>query len=415
MQAGYVSPDRTTLIASTHRVYTVAEKAAMADGRYDSERLRKAAATLAKRTILFDMAELARQSGTVINAVMFGALAGSGALPFGREACEAAIRKQGKGTEASLRGFAAGYAHAAGEAQAAAAGEEKTWRGQAAERVRAAFPPETHRILEEGVARLLDYQDRAYADLYVNRLAPILAADKRSGGAAAGYKLTNETGRLLALWMSYEDIIRVADLKTRRTRLERVRAEVGAKQDEPVVIVEFLKPGIEEACSLLPRGIARPLLAWAERRGRTLNVGMHLKTTTVSGYLLLRSMAWLRPFRRMTSRYGEEQERIDRWLAAVAKAAATDGALALEVAECARLVKGYGDTHRRGWGNFERILATLVEGQPELSAADRVTAIRKARTAALADPEGKALAKEIGEAKPVVWLSPKRAETIGKE
>jgi indolepyruvate ferredoxin oxidoreductase beta subunit len=415
MQAGYVSPDRTTLIASTHRVYTVAEKAAMGDGRYDDERLRKAAGALAKRAILFDMAELARQSGTVINAVMFGALAGAGSLPFGREACEAAIRKQGKGTEASLRGFAAGYAHATGEAQTVPAHDEKQWRGQAAERVRAAFPPETHRILEEGVARLLDYQDRAYADLYVNRLAPILAADKRSGGAASGYKLTSETGRFLALWMSYEDIIRVADLKTRRTRFERVRAEVGAKPDEPVVIVEFLKPGIEEACAILPRAIARPLLAWAERNGRTLNFGLHLKTTTVFGFLLLRSMAWLRPFRRMTSRYGEEQERIDRWLAAVAKAAATDGALALEVAECARLVKGYGDTHRRGWGNFERILATLVDGEPELSAADRAAAIRKARLAALADPEGKALAKEVGEAKPVVWLSPKRAETIGKE
>jgi indolepyruvate ferredoxin oxidoreductase beta subunit len=415
MQAGYVSPDRTTLIASTHRVYTVAEKAAMGDGRYDDERLRKAAGALAKRAILFDMAELARQSGTVINAVMFGALAGAGALPFGRETCEAAIRKQGKGTEASLRGFAAGYAHAKGEAQTAPARDEKQWRGQAAERVRAAFPPETHRILEEGVARLLDYQDRAYADLYVNRLAPILAADKRSGGAASGYKLTSETGRFLALWMSYEDIIRVADLKTRRARFERVRAEVGAKPDEPVVIVEFLKPGIEEACAILPRAIARPLLAWAERNGRTLNFGLHLKTTTVFGFLLLRSMAWLRPFRRMTSRYGEEQERIDRWLAAVAKAATTDGALALEVAECARLVKGYGDTHRRGWGNFERILATLVDGQPELSAADRAAAIRKARLAALADPEGKALTKEIGEAKPVVWLSPKRAETISKE
>jgi len=415
MQAGYVSPDRTTLIASTHRVFTVAEKAAMGDGRYDSDRLHRAADTLARRVILFDMAELARQSGTVINAVMFGALAGSGALPFGREACEAAIRKQGKGTEASLRGFAAGYAHAAGEAQAAAAPDEKQWRGQAAERVRASFPPETHRILEEGVARLLDYQDRAYADLYVNRLAPILAADKRSGGAAAGYRLTAETGRFLALWMSYEDIIRVADLKTRRARFERVRAEVGAKPDEPVVIVEFLKPGVEEASAILPRAIARPLRAWAERSGRTLSFGMHLKTTTVSGYLLLRSMAWLRPFRRMTSRYGEEQERIDRWLAAVARAAATDAALALEVAECARLVKGYGDTHRRGWGNFERILATLVEDQPDLSAAERAAGIRKARLAALADPEGKALAQEIGAAKPVVWLSPKRAETIGKE
>ncbi|MCZ7566386.1 MAG: hypothetical protein M5U08_23430 [Burkholderiales bacterium] len=268
--------------------------------------------------------------------------------------------------------------------------------------MRASFPPQTHRLIEEGVARVRDFQDRAYADLYVQRLAPVLAADQRADGAAGGYKLTSETARFLALWMSYEDIIRVADLKTRRARFERVRSEVGAKPEEPIVIVEYLKPGVEEICSILPRALARPVLAWAERTGRPLNFGMHLKTTTVSGYLLLRSLAWLRPLRRMTSRYGEEQARIERWLAAVVKAAEADGALALEIAECARLVKGYGDTHRRGWGNFERILATLAEGEPAPSPGDRAAAIRKARLAALADPEGKALAKEIGEAKPVV-------------
>ena len=411
MQNGYVSPDRTTLIASTHRVYTVAEKAALGDGRFDEDKLRKAADSLAKRAVLFDMAEIARQSGTVINAVMFGALAGSGVLPFPREACETAIRKQGKGTEASLRGFAAGFAHASGAAEAPKAVDEKRWRGQAAARFRASFPPETHRILEEGVARVLDYQDQAYADRYVDRLARILAAEQAAGGAASGYPLTNETGRLLALWMTYEDIIRVADLKTRRSRFDRVRAEVGAKPDEPVVIVEYLKPGISEICDILPRAIARPLRAWAARGGKSLNVGIHLKTSSVFGFLLLRKMAWLRPLRRMTSRYAEEQNRIDSWLDAVAKAAARDAALAFEVAQCARLVKGYGDTHHRGWSNFERIMATVVEGEPQLTPADRAAAIRKARLAALSDAEGKALAKEIGNAKPVVWL---KAST-GKE
>ena len=123
------------------------------------------------------------------------------------------------------------------------------------------------------------------------------------------------------------------------------------------------------------------------------------------------TMAWLRPLRRMTSRYAEEQNRIDSWLDAVAKAAARDAALAFEVAQCARLVKGYGDTHHRGWSNFERIMATVVEGEPQLTPADRAAAIRKARLAALSDAEGKALAKEIGNAKPVVWL---KAST-GKE
>ncbi|MGB8435273.1 MAG: indolepyruvate oxidoreductase subunit beta family protein [Burkholderiales bacterium] len=415
IQNGYVSPDRTTLVASTHRVYTVAEKSALGDGRFDETKLRKAAETLSKRAVLGDMAELARQSGTVINAVMFGALAGAGVLPFPREACEAAIRKQGKGTEGSLRGFDAGFAHASGATAAPVAQDEKKWRSRSEAHlsrsrrareasVHATFPAETHRILEEGVARVLDYQDQTYADVYVDRLARILAAEQAAAGASSGFHLTNEAGRLLALWMTYEDIIRVADLKTRRSRFDRVRAEVGAKPDEPVVIIEYLKPGMNEICDILPRSLAGPLRAWSERRGKSLNVGIHLKTSTVFGFVLLRKMAWLKPLRRRTSRYAEEQSRIESWLAAVEKAAARDTTLALEVAQCARLVKGYGDTHQRGWTNFERIMATVVEGEPQLTDAERIAAIRKARLAALADAEGSALKQEIGTAKPVVWM-----------
>src|SRR6266853_6627163 len=116
MQNGFVTRDRTTLIASTHRVYTVAEKMQMGDGRFDSDVVLKAARALAKRAILFDMQAQANAAGTVISAVMFGALAGSGTLPLPRADCEAAIRSGGKGAEASLRGFAAGLDAAAGSA-----------------------------------------------------------------------------------------------------------------------------------------------------------------------------------------------------------------------------------------------------------------------------------------------------------
>ena len=40
--AGFVTPDRTLMIASTARSYLVVERMAMADGRYDSARLIKA-------------------------------------------------------------------------------------------------------------------------------------------------------------------------------------------------------------------------------------------------------------------------------------------------------------------------------------------------------------------------------------
>lgn len=387
MQNGFVTHDRTTLIASTHRIYTVAEKMQMGDGRFDSEVVLKAAQTLAKRAVLFDMQAQANAAGTVISAVMFGALAGSGTLPLSRGDCEAAIRSGGKGAEASLKGFAAGYEHAAGPMTAAK--EKKHLRSSPLEPLRPAFPDETHAILGEGAARCADFQDRNYANLYLDRVEPIANLDS----AADGYKLTIETGRFLALWMCYEDVIRVADLKTRGSRFERVREEVQAKPHEPVHIVEFLKPGVDEFTALLPRFLARPLKALAEASGLAskLNVGMHVKTTSISGFVLMRVLAWLRPFRPLTSRWREEQALIGRWLGAIAAAAKRDARLALEIALCGRLIKGYGDTHKRGKGNFLRILDTLVESNAVPDDHARIEAIRKAREAALADPEGRKL------------------------
>jgi len=397
MQNGFVSPDRTTLVASTHRVYTVAEKMAMGDGRADVDRIVKAAGELAKRAVLFDMAELATRSGTVINAVLFGAMVGAGVLPLPREACEAAIRRAGKGVEGSLKGFGLGHAHATGAATPPSQPELKVWRTNPVERVRASFSAATRQILEEGVARVTDYQDTAYATLYLDRLDPVTKLDRDGGGGATGYKLTNETGRFLALWMSYEDVIRVADLKSRRSRFERVRNEVLAKPGEPVHIIEYLKPGVEELAAVLPRRLSRWLAGWAERRGLTdkLNVGLYVKTTSVFGFLLLRSMAWLRPFRRATGRFHDEQQLIERWLDAIRAAAGRDLGLGLEIALCGRLIKGYGETHRRAKANFLRILDTIVTGGNFGSDAERAAAIRKAREAALADPEGRKLEQSL--------------------
>jgi indolepyruvate ferredoxin oxidoreductase beta subunit len=385
MLNGFVSPERTTLIASTHRIYATVEKMQMGDGRFDSERVVDAGKKLAKRAVLFDMRKLAQDSGTVINAVLFGAMAGSGVLPLPREACEKAIRGGGRGAEASLRGFAAGYDIAGGSREAP----------------KPPAPPQRatglDEILKLGKERLLDYQGEAYANLYDERMKPFLAGDP---------KLAAEVARHLALWMAYEDIIRVADLKTRASRFERVRQEVGAKEGEPVVVIDFLKPGVEEFASLLPGFLGAKLISWAERRGKldAYNVGMHIKTSGVLGYLLVRSLAWLRPWRPMSYRYGEEQRLIERWLGLVADAAKRDAALALEVAECARLIKGYGETHRRGKANFLAIVDALVENPATASPVEQAAAIHKAREAALADPEGKALGTSLG--KPVVWLKP---------
>jgi indolepyruvate ferredoxin oxidoreductase beta subunit len=403
MQNGYVTPDRTTLIASTHRIYTVAEKMQMGDGRFDMDVVLKAARTLARRAVLFDMQAQAQAAGTVISAVMFGALAGSGVLPLSRGECEAAIRAGGKGAEASLRGFAAGF-DAAAESGVRVTPEEKRSRALPEVKLRPVFPPETHAMLREGASRCIEFQNRRYAILYLDRLEPIANLDH----AIDGFRLTVETGRYLALWMCYEDVIRVADLKTRRSRFERIREEVQAKPDEPVHVTEFLKPGIEELAAVMPRIVAGPLKWLARITGLAgkLNVGMHVRTTSVSGFLLLRCLAALQPLRPLTSRWREEQALIGRWLTAVTAAAKYHSGLAVEIALCARLIKGYGETHARGKANFLRILETLVEGEVVSDPEARAAAIRAAREGALADPEGRKLEQSL-ESQGIAPLAPK--------
>ena len=233
--------------------------------------------------------------------------------------------------------------------------------------------------------RLTDYQDAAYAQFYRDRLDRL-----RLDG-----ELLTETARHLALWMSYEDTIRVADLKTRASRFARVRAEVRVKPDQILRITEFMHPRVQEIADTLPAPIGRWLLrSGAPRRmvERLTARGRHVETTAIGGFLLLRSIAALRRFRRRTLRFVEEQERIEAWLGRVGALAASDPALALEVARCQRLVKGYGDTHARGWTNFQRLMQEVdrLAGEPRRGGGLPRCAMRRWQT-----KTGQALAKAL--------------------
>ncbi len=390
VQNGYVSPETTTLITSTHRVYATSEKSAMGDERFDATRALKAATTLSKRAILFDMDATKRQSGSAISAVMLGAVAASGVLPIPREIFEQVIAQSGIAVKSNLAGFARAFEQTDDDVPVTTSGPASHRRRAASnvegliELVKSSFPIESHYYLEQGILRLVDYQDLAYARLFVDRLAPIASLELPIGGRVHDFKLLRETARHLALRMSFEDLIRVADLKTRATRFARVRAEVGAKPGEPVVITEYFKPGLEELSGFLPPRIARRLLAWAERNDRleTFNVGVHLKTSSVLGFGLLWGTAKLRGIRRHGHRHACEQANIEGWLQAVQDCAKISYAFGLEMAVTARLIKGYSGTYRNGLASFDRIVATIV--QPAIDRhEDASTTLRAATAAAL--------------------------------
>ena len=391
----------------------------MGDGRADSATLLRHAGTAAKRFVRFDMARAAEEVGSVISAVMFGALAGTGVLPFSREQFEATIERGGVGVKPSLRAFARGLAlqgkdgavNAATVAAALAAPNVSALDGTTdapaptlhkslqpvqgvpsdpatqalLRRIERGFSASARPTLIEGVRRLVDYQDPAYADHYLDRLVPLTRTD----GAQAP-ELLAETARHLALWMSYEDTIRVAELKTRATRFDRVRSEVRADANQLLAINEFLHPRREEILEMLPIGLARWLDGAGWRRSlmeRFTRSGRIVTTSSIRGFSMLYLVAGMKRWRRRTVRFAAESARIEQWLAHIGEAAQSNPGLALEVAQCQRLVKGYSDTHARGLSNFETVMGAVQRAGAALAPAT----LRELRDAALADEHGHAL------------------------
>ena len=442
IERGLSDRARTLVVSSTARALTIDERTSMSEGRLEADGLEAALKSCSAQLNLFDMNALAKREGTIVSAVMFGALVGTGVLPFRKDICEAVITGAGVNgsglqagiglapepghaapeaplsarVKASLRGFSAGFS-AVTEAReqavpAAALGQKKSLET-------------VEQVLQIGMARLRDFQDESYALQYQSIVHGLAKED------VAPFAVTREAARHLVLWMAYEDVIRVADLKSRRARFEQIRMDYQAKPQEPVIVRDFLKPGVDEIAAILPPFLALRLLAWAKRRNRqSFGEGVQLSTSGVTGLLAMRMLANLRFMRRRSSRFVAERALIARWESALQQALKIDRArvsgvaesLSARVAAMPRLIKGYSDTFARGQGNFVRILEHVLEpglkalslqteGQAERpgatptlregvqALADKLAA---AQQAALANPDGSELYRALGLASPPI-------------
>ncbi len=417
---GWVSPDRTLVISHQGRVLTTAEKMVMGDGRIDPSRLADWVAQYSRAHHLIDMAELTRQAGTVVSAVMLGCIAASGLLPFARADYEAVLAGEGASARASRRGFELGHQAISRQLEQrryldallepvsaqAAAPLESDWAAR--------FPVDVHEVLSLAVPRLIDYQASGYARLYGQRLQAVLQAEQACRPGAS-HPITREVARWLALWMAFDDVIRVADLKSRASRLARVRAEVRAGESDVLKIYDHFKPGVPELAGLLPPAWANKVLAWERRRVAAGQppwaLPLKVATHTLIGWLVLRLLARMRVLRPWGSRYAAEQSQIEAWLQAVVQATQRDPALGLEVARCGQLIKGYGSTHDRSRSNLQHILSHGLTG--DRCAQEQAQVIARWREAALKDEAGQALdqaltqhgapARPVPE-RPILWM-----------
>ena len=393
MQRGLVTTDRTTLITSTHRDYATLEKVNPGNGIADASAVLGAGLTHARRFLHEDMQAIASQQRSVLSAALFGALAGASELPFDDAAYEATITRAGIGVDASLRCFQAGLqstrqpqqhdtladpmatAPRPLPARAAAAQVEplRAW-------IEKEFPAECHAMLGAGLQRVLEFQDIAYGREYLERMTAFHQHGLVHGGAQHAHLATLEAARWLAVAMSYDDVIRVAELKTRLQRTQRLREEVGAGADEVVGSVEFFHPRIEEIYGLLPASWGRWIEGVKPLKKLLLAVigdGKRLRPHTITGQCMLQMLAGLRRFRRHSRRHAVEAAHLTQWLDTAKALMPADYLLATEVIRCRRLVKGYSDTHARGSSKFDRLMQAAPAMAGQDNAAAQLAALRQ--------------------------------------
>jgi indolepyruvate ferredoxin oxidoreductase beta subunit len=419
IELGFVSPSRTTVIASTHRLLSIHEKIATGRAIYSQAGLQRAAETAARRLVTFDALALAREHGTEPNAVLLGALAGAAVLPLSDDAFRKAIERRGVAVKSNLAGFELGLelvrarsaaGSAAGKANGSAVLEAEdrsepsafpaTLPADTREAVER-MPPTVRETVLHGVRRLIDYQDVAYARQYLELLRPFVPTGT---DGAHRREVLQVVGRYLALWMSYEDAVRVAELKTRASRFARIRDSVRAEDGE-IIVTDYLKPDLDEIWGVLPDRLVRPFARWAEQRwphGRP-TLGQHVRTTTVSGFLRVWLLSRLKPLRRISYRAREEHARITRWLEAVRTCAALDPALGVEMARAGQLVKGYGDVRRRMLAVHEQLVAAVLasaglEAKHGQGFEASIALAARLRALVLAGPDGEAQVPQVAAA-----------------
>lgn len=185
-------------------------------------------------------------------------------------------------------------------------------------------------------------------------------------------------------------MIRVADIKTRGPRFDRIRGEMGASGNV-MQLTEYFHPRAEEIAGLMPAKLGGRLEANPRamaRLDRWFGKGRRLRTDTLPAFLMLHVLGGLKSYRLKTRRHAVETAHLNAWLDQSLAHADDDYDLAVELIKCRRLIKGYSDTHARGLTKFDTVMnaADLLKGRD-----DAAKWIARLREAALQDPDGKAL------------------------
>ena len=367
LEKGYVNPDRTILITSSSRTYTNLEKSHLADGRFDKDKILKICDKMSKNFICLDLNSIAINHSTIVSATMFGALAGANIFPWNKEACEDIFQNNSFGRN-SLEGFNFSYKQVLNNSKNYVKEEpvvkfklEKELKSD--DSFLSLLPKDLVNFILLGKERCIDYQNDKYAQLYMMRIKKLISPLNMNNENII--PIIENIVRRLSLWMTYEDIPRVSQLKIKPERFIEIKKEIKLQNNQILLIQDIFKPGINEIGAMLPRKIG----SWVIRNSKIISFlpfvgkGMKINSLTVFGFLILKFLSLFRYIRTISLRYKEEQENIEKWLNRIIIALEKSINFAEGLADMPQILKGYGDTWDRGRVKYNKINIALVDNK----------------------------------------------------
>lgn len=244
------------------------------------------------------------------------------------------------------------------------------------------LPAAVRPVVEDGVALLVEYQSAAYAQLYCDRLRRFV------GKRGVDDRMFSEIARLLAVRMSYHDPIRIAQLKLQ---------EPVAPGRKPSVDKRRFR--LDELVSSLPEIVGDPAM-WALDKiycaHRTVPISF--SKASIIGVKRLAFEAWLRHWRRLSTRYEMERVWVERWLHMIDRALTVRPDAAMAIVQTATMIEGYGTGYRHGLAAWHQIIDGLAKPafDGNLIIPDLAGAIAYARVVPR-DPKGDQLRRTIEE------------------
>ena len=250
-----------------------------------------------------------------------------------------------------------------------------------------ALPESAASTVSEGIHQLIEYQGNAYAQLYVDRLRRFV------GKPGVDDAMFCEIARLMAMRMSYQDPVRIAQLKLAELDLPAGHPRAGAPDD-------VRKFRLDELVDALPAKVAEPILGILERMGwLRRQVSIRFSTRNRFRIRRLKIEASLQRWRRYSVRYARERVWVERWLHMIDRALARQPEAAFAIVRTATMVQGYGAAYRHGLADWHAIIDGLAKPTFDgvLPLQDLAGAVAEARAAALPDPRQTALKRTIAE------------------